>query len=226
MSYRRQQVQNVSVVTSRIWSQRDCMSPICNERPNNPENVDEKPKQDSQNGKNDERIDFEGATEKMSSTSERAPTKKDGKWIGQICFKHSINWNWRQIQHTKCRIESVGKNNKSFPFNTRKTKDSIGKTLSFADESVQLEIVLQNTSIRRPANAISQDLVMKVRSFYERDDISRVSPNAKDVRYFTDQSGKKELQQIRHLVYRLSEVYALFIMEYGEGENGRIQCLI
>lgn len=109
---------------------------------------------------------------------------------------------------------------RAFPSAPGKQRILLGKLFHSLDESVQLEIVLQNTSIRRPANAISQDLVMKVRSFYERDDISRVSPNAKDVRYFTDQSGKKELQQIRHLLYRLSEVYALFIMEYGEGENG------
>lgn len=111
---------------------------------------------------------------------------------------------------------------RAFPSTPGKQKILLRKLFHSLDESVQLEIVLQKTSIRRPPNAISQDLVMKVRSFYERDDISRVSPNAKDVRYFTDKSGKKELQQIRHLMYRLSEVYALFIMEYGEGENDRL----
>ncbi len=111
---------------------------------------------------------------------------------------------------------------RAFPSTPGKQKILLAKLFHSLDETVQLEIVLHKTTIRRPTNAISKDLMMKVRSFYERDDISRVSPNARDVRHFVDDSGKKELQQIRHLMYRLSEVYALFIMEYGEGNFSKL----
>lgn len=106
---------------------------------------------------------------------------------------------------------------RAFPSTSGKKKILLSKLFHSLDESVQLEIVLHKNSFKRPVKAISQDLAVQVRSFYERDDISRVSPNAKDVRYFDGQCGKKELKQIRHLMYRLSEVYALFIAEYGEG---------
>lgn len=112
--------------------------------------------------------------------------------------------------------KALGKIIRAFPSTPGKQKFLLTKIFHLLDESVQLEIVLHKASIRQSSNAVSQDLVSKVRYFYERNDISRVSLNAKDVRYFVNESGKKQLQQIRHLMYRLYEVYASFIVEYGQ----------
>lgn len=78
----------------------------------------------------------------------------------------------------------------------------------------------------KPTNALSQDLINKVQAFYERDDISRMSPNVKHSRKFLNPAtGKKEIRQLRHLMFRLSEVYNLFIAE-NMVENGKFLSLV
>lgn len=81
------------------------------------------------------------------------------------------------------------------------------------DENIRLRI-LQQPVRRTSSNATTPDLVKEVKDFYERDDISRMSPDVKGCRKFLNEvTGQKEIKQIRHLMYRLSEVYALFIAE-------------
>lgn len=49
------------------------------------------------------------------------------------------------------------------------------------------------------------------KAFYERDDVSRMSPNVKHCKKFEDPStGTKEFKQIRFLMYTLSDVYEMF----------------
>ncbi|KAJ6640217.1 hypothetical protein Bhyg_12967, partial [Pseudolycoriella hygida] len=60
--------------------------------------------------------------------------------------------------------------------------------------------------------AVSSSVIETVQAFYERDDISRISPNVKDYRKFVNsQTGEKEYKQMRFLTYKLSDVYELFI---------------
>ncbi len=62
---------------------------------------------------------------------------------------------------------------------------------------------------------LSPALIQEIREFYERDDISRMSPNIKDCRKFVNSdTGKKELKQIRHLMHSLDKVYDSFANEY------------
>lgn len=46
--------------------------------------------------------------------------------------------------------------------------------------------------------------------FYESDEISRNSPRAKDVKYYTDESGQKTLKSRRYMQYSIREAQALF----------------
>lgn len=67
---------------------------------------------------------------------------------------------------------------------------------------------------------LQADIIEKVHDFYERDDISRMSPNVADSRKFLNQNtGKKEVKQVRHMMFRLSEAYALFIEDMTKNGN-------
>lgn len=69
-------------------------------------------------------------------------------------------------------------------------------------------------------NNLSSDVVHAVEKFYQKDDISRMSPNVKDCRLILNQfTGKKETTPIRHLMFNLSEVYALFLSDYAKNAS-------
>lgn len=62
----------------------------------------------------------------------------------------------------------------------------------------------------------ASNLIAEVKKFYEDDEISRMSPNVKDCRLFKNITiGQKEITQIRHLMFRLTEVYELFLVDYA-----------
>lgn len=85
------------------------------------------------------------------------------------------------------------------------------------DEKSRQDIFGNATSTvkEKRQNGISPALVSAIQSFYERDDISRISPNVKDAKNFRNpDTREKELIQIRHLIFKLSEVYSKFVEEY------------
>lgn len=68
--------------------------------------------------------------------------------------------------------------------------------------------------------SLSSDVVQAVENFYQKDDISRMSPNVKDCRLILNPlTGRKETTQIRHLMYNVSEVYALFLSDYAKNAS-------
>lgn len=71
------------------------------------------------------------------------------------------------------------------------------------------------------SRTVDLSLTSIVEKFYNRDDISRVSPNTRDCRTFINRTtGPKELKQMRHLMISLKEAYALFTGEFSaENEN-------
>lgn len=74
------------------------------------------------------------------------------------------------------------------------------------DETIQIRIV-QNRTVRKTlSNAISAELVNELKDFYERDDISRMSPDVKGCRKFLNTvTGQQEVKPIRHMMYRLGK---------------------
>lgn len=61
----------------------------------------------------------------------------------------------------------------------------------------------------------SSEIVQAVEKFYQNDNISRMSPNVKDCRLILNPlTGKKETTQIRHLMYRLTEVCDEVIVQF------------
>ena len=62
----------------------------------------------------------------------------------------------------------------------------------------------RKTSIER----ISQDTVNVIKTFYQRDDISRMAPGKRDVITIQSDTGKEKVQR-RHLYISIKEVYSI-----------------
>ncbi|KAJ6639674.1 hypothetical protein Bhyg_12421 [Pseudolycoriella hygida] len=69
---------------------------------------------------------------------------------------------------------------------------------------------------------LNPEIIDAIKLFYERDDVSRISPNMRDCRSFPNPvTGTKEIKQIRFLMYKLSDVHKMFVKHSQSDENGR-----
>lgn len=67
-------------------------------------------------------------------------------------------------------------------------------------------------SSKRTITSNNFELIREIANFYERDDISRMSPKAKDMKkHINKQTGAEELFATRHMIVTLREAYALFM---------------
>lgn len=113
--------------------------------------------------------------------------------------------------------KAVAKANQSLPVSPSKRKAVMARLLRTFSEEDQRDIIGNTKSKGNETHhrGLSVDLVRQIRQFYERDDVSRISPNVKDARKFIDpDTGEKVVRQIRHLSHKLSEVYSMFLDEY------------
>lgn len=120
--------------------------------------------------------------------------------------------------------KAATKTRKTLPASPTKRTAVIAKLVYSLDEANQLVIFNNRTIMKRGGNkGLSADLIEKIQLFYQRDDISRTSPNVKDTRYFVNSvTGKRELQQIRHLLVTLKQAYDLF----GKENSGNLKCIV
>lgn len=116
--------------------------------------------------------------------------------------------------------KAVAKLKKYLPTSLPKQKEVAAKLFESLVQDELDENVTLNMSEQKSGRSVSKSLVTAVQRFYERDDISRISPNVRDSKYFVNQeNGVKEIRQVRHLMYTLSKVYSLFIKQYvADGE--------
>lgn len=112
--------------------------------------------------------------------------------------------------------KAYSKTNKTLPSSPTKRKVIVAKLVSSFDDKDRQDIFGNSKSAtNKRETGLSPALVSAIQNFYERDDISRMSPNVKDVKYFRNpDTGQKELRQIRHLIFNLSEIYKKFVEEY------------
>lgn len=110
--------------------------------------------------------------------------------------------------------KAVAKVKRSLPKSPSKTKAVLAKILSKYDPDNKKEI-MSNSEIQIKKRCIISELtIVEIKQFYQRDDISRLSPNVKDFVKVIDESGIKIQKQIRHLMYSVREVYAMYIEEF------------
>lgn len=156
--------------------------------------------------------------ESQSGTPSVSATTKEESQSGQAQVTSEKNGPYK----TKSAwVKAVGKVKRSLPAASEKKKFIVTKMLRMFDKGDVLDMVNQTHSSKIPKkNGLAPDIVAEVKLFYERDDISRMSPNMKDYRKFKDPvTGAKEMQQIRYLMYRLSDVHRLFLRHM---QNGKI----
>lgn len=125
--------------------------------------------------------------------------------------------NFQHTYKTQSALsKAVAKTKKSLPSSPSKRKAVVAKLLRAFDDGEQRDVIGDKKSEKKKTNiGLSSTLVKDIKLFYERDDISRISPNVKDVRKFVNSdTGDKEERQIRHLAYKLSEVYLKFLDEF------------
>lgn len=107
---------------------------------------------------------------------------------------------------------------KSLPLARNNKIEVINYVIHGFDKEEQKAILCKRWETKKSnGKNISPDVVQAVENFYQKDDISRMSPNVKDCRLILNKlTGKKETTQIRHLVYNMSEVYALFLLDFAK----------
>lgn len=107
---------------------------------------------------------------------------------------------------------------KGLPASPTKKLDVIEKFYNSLDGGTlrNLGIDLLKPKRNSGSKGISLMLTEDIIQFYERDDVSRTSPNVKDCRFYLNkQSGKQELKQKRHLVVTLAQAYDKFLIHYA-----------
>lgn len=116
-------------------------------------------------------------------------------------------------------IQTVGKATKkvlrALPGSSRQKKAILANIIANLDETdkEQLVSVVAKPQTKKRKSAASK-LIDNVRTFYEREDISRVSPNSEDVKkYKCPDTGEELYSAARHMVLSLKEAYAVFVEE-------------
>lgn len=118
--------------------------------------------------------------------------------------------------------KAAAKLKRALPSTSEKKVAVVRKFLRCFSETEYQQIVCVE---KKPTSkrGIKPDVIDIVKSFYHRDDISRISPNVRDCRKFKDPiTGMKELKQIRYLMYRLSDVYSLFLQHIQKGKLSEV----
>lgn len=109
---------------------------------------------------------------------------------------------------------AVNKVKHALPSSPRKKNAILTHIVAKLDESEKenlVQVVSKSTFKRK---SIQVNLIRVIHKFYERDDISRVSPRTNDVKsYKCPQTGEELYLPTRHLVLSVKEAYALFIQE-------------
>lgn len=123
-------------------------------------------------------------------------------------------------------VKAASKVRKMIPSSPSKKKAVIAKLFYSLNDDDQKEIIQNKTSLNKGgAKGIDSTLKQQILEFYEKDDVSRMSPNVKDTKYFRNPTtGEKELKQKRHMIVTLQEAYDAF-KEDNSGEVFFVKCV-
>lgn len=93
------------------------------------------------------------------------------------------------------------------------------ENLGAADKMDILNKITKGRMIQNPSS--SNVVIADIHEFYERDDISRVSPKMNDVKsYECAVTGNDVLQPMRHMVLTIKKAYALFVEDRENAGKG------
>lgn len=104
---------------------------------------------------------------------------------------------------------------KSLPKSPSKQDAVLEKFVNSLDDKIREKIINNKTKLNKGGKkGIDKELSEDINQFYERDDVSRVSANTKDARFYKNHTtGEKEMKQKRFLVLTLEQAYNKFLVE-------------
>lgn len=108
--------------------------------------------------------------------------------------------------HTKFR--------KGLPNSPGKQRDVILKFFNSLPKELRKEITTNKTNVNKGGRkGIGPQLCNLIAQFYERDDVSRMSANTKDARYYRDPATReKQMKQKRYMIITLEQAYDKFLI--------------
>ena len=139
----------------------------------------------------------------------KRPTSK-----GVITQTHHDGANEKAYKSPATLVKASRRVEKSLPKSPRKKKAVVAHVASK---------VLGSTNIKEKRiqrTRISDDMLKKIELFYNRDDVSRVSPGKADT-ISIKENGTRVHKQKRHLMMTLDEAFALFNLDNPECNIGR-----
>lgn len=114
---------------------------------------------------------------------------------------------------------------RALPSSPTKKKAILAQIVSEMNDAEKTEITnaVSTTPPKTRVKAARDLTILKkaIKEFYERDDVSRMSPKTRDVKeYVCPDTGNKILLPTRHMQYTIKEAFALFDEEQQKTENG------
>lgn len=124
--------------------------------------------------------------------------------------------------------KAVAKVSRAFPTSPRRKRAVLAQIVSNVDDTDRNQLVKVVASDKNNTNAHEINRIdIAIGRFFERDDISRVSPKTRDIKtYICPRTGNEILLPTRHMVLSMKEAHALFVEERKRAEEGIIYCEI
>lgn len=160
---------------------------------------------------------------------ERVQKYRQRKKMGNNNTPEKLNEDISKIYSNKATLGKAKKKvERALPMSPTKKKVVLLSIVNGLHENERNELVNVISSKKSTVKRSSQfsELIGEIAEFYERDDVSRVSPKIKDVKkYANKQNGAEELLPTRHMIMTLREAYALFIEDRNSKQKGSIKLM-
>lgn len=157
------------------------------------------------------------------ATARHRERKRQRIIMSESDTKASVANNNNQSYKTdSARYKAAAKIKRALPSASQKKREAF-KTVLESFNSADRQFIIGSEEVRAKQtrkSKVTPAIVEEIQAFYERDDISRMSANVKDVRSFVDPvTGSEEMKQTRFLMYKLPEVYDMFVKNMQNGKK-------
>lgn len=122
---------------------------------------------------------------------------------------------------TQTLAKAVKKVSSALPASPRKKRAILTHIVANMDEDHKQTLVSVVTKPKSSRKSVSSQLTNKIREFFGRDDISRISPKTRDVKkYKCPETGEEVLFPTRHMTMSIREAFSLFAEERQKANLG------
>lgn len=117
--------------------------------------------------------------------------------------------------------KAVKKVTKALPATPKRKKAVLTRIVHNLDENDRNELIYVISSVHKRTSMTDPSMIEDIHDFYERDDISRMSPKMRDVKKHVDAvTGEQVISPTRHMNITIKEAYAVFAEERKNDEKG------